>query len=102
MTATTRVRPYIWIIDKVFEDSDKRFVGVTGPSDGDILLLDKGTGRRFRLLTDDRDLIAEGRLFGDEKTADDFAPLDNFGMPNWGCTIISYWKPGEGGGWKDL
>jgi hypothetical protein len=53
---------------------------------------------RFRLLTDDREVLYEGR----SHSSSSFQPLECFGEPNAGCTIIQYWESGPGGGWKDL
>jgi hypothetical protein len=47
----------------------------------------------FRMLTDDRELVYEGRC--SDKS---LQPLDNFGGPNFGCTIIQYF---ENGAWVD-
>lgn len=92
-----------WIID-VDHDADKtakapsnaNAVGMIGPR------AYKGDGselhNKFRMLTDDREVVYEGRS-GDNS---DFGPLDDFGQPNYGCTIIQYWQAGPGGGWKDL
>jgi hypothetical protein len=38
---------------------------------------------RFRLLDDDREVYFMGRM-----EEEDFHPLDDFGMPGYGCTII--------------
>lgn len=60
---------------------------------------------QFRLLDDDRILYYEGVIAPVlDYTMDDvdawFAPLDDFGMPNAGCTIIRY--KNNMGGWEDL
>ena len=92
-----------WIIDvdhmadkEAKAPSNANAVGMAGPSTY------KGDGselhNKFRMLTDDRDLIYEGRC----SSKDSFQPLDNFGEPNAGCTIIQFWESGKGGGWKDL
>lgn len=93
-----------WIITKVFDESDQRCVGVFGPSSTEFTpdeLRNHPNGKKFRLLSDDHDLTAEGIYVGpdDERM---FSPLDNYGEGNWGCTIIEYWEPGKGGGWKQL
>ena len=84
-----------WIIDKDhFTEGEKtacnaNAVGLTGPSTY------KGDGseltNKFRMLTDDRDLVYEGRSSSNSS----FGPLDNFGMPNFGCTIIEYLMDGK-------
>jgi len=42
----------------------------------------------FKMYTDDKELVYEGYLVGDNE----FAPLDHFGGPNFGCTMISVRK----------
>ena len=49
------------------------------------------------MLDDDRNLYYKGRISGDY---DGFEPLDDYGMPNAGATIIQY--KGKSGGWEDL
>lgn len=93
-----------WIIDKDhIADPDARpgtndnAVGIMGPRSY------KGDGseltKKFRMLDDDRVLYYEGRCDTDD---DDNAlgPLDNFGTPNAGATIIQYWVQGKG--WTNL
>lgn len=91
-----------WIItkDKIETDS----VGVTGPSiatDADIARLKAGEGKRFRMLDDDGEIYYYGRqLEQSECTLDyesgffgqdsEFAPLDNYGAPNAGCTELQF------------
>lgn len=88
-----------WIIDKDHladptkpPKTNANAVGIAGPrsytGDG------KELTHKFRMLDDDRELVYEGR----SHDSSSFAPLDNFGMPNAGCTIIQYWDKG----WKDL
>ncbi|EEF58308.1 hypothetical protein [Pedosphaera parvula] len=51
--------------------------------------LKAGEGKEFRMLDDDKNLMASGRYIGpDDET--EFRPLDDFGMANWGCTMIQY------------
>jgi len=86
-----------WIIteDRI---EDGREVGTMGPF-GITLTGDevKAKGVRFRMLDDDGEVYYIGKavLAGDD---DGFGPLDNFGMPNAGCTRIDYWEKG----WKTL
>ena len=47
--------------------------------------LKQGHGFQFRMFDDDGELYYEGRC-----TIESFAPLDDFGMPNAGCTTIKY------------
>lgn len=95
-----------WIIDKdLLAEPDAKpgtnanAVGLKGPRGY------TGNGSelkcRFRMLDDDNEVYYEGRCDTDD---DDNAlrPLDDFGMPNAGCTTIQYWQTGKGGGWKNL
>ena len=50
---------------------------------------------RFRMRDDDGELCYEGALVGDDL----FAPLDDFGMPNAGCTSIEIF---DGRGWTSI
>ena len=84
---------------------DDRRVGVIGPSAISSVLtvrLKAGEGQRFRLIDDDNCLCYEGKFLDGPDVADEFQPLDCFGMPDAGCTRIDYWEPGKGGGWKPL
>jgi len=88
------------------KDSIMRDMGLTkvrGTVSGKIYYSKRyiGNGRlshRSRMLTDDRELCYEGR--SDDNSS--FEPLDCFGRPNFGCTIIQYWQAGKDGGWVDL
>lgn len=50
---------------------------------------------RFRMLDDDEEVYYEGYT----SISSSFDPLDDFGMPNAGCTDIQYRENGE---WKSL
>jgi hypothetical protein len=86
-----------WIITKDKIESDAK--GVTGPrtaSEADIKRLQAGEGKRFRMLDDDGEIYYYGRQL-ETSDADkgyyaenEFAPLDNFGTPNAGCTEIQF------------
>lgn len=88
---------YAWTIDKdvltasIGGDDES---GTTGPSNAPQTLLDRlaaGEGTRFRMLDDDGELYYEGRiLIDDEQDEEAFGPLNDFGMPNAGCTEIQY------------
>lgn len=99
---------YAWRITRDFfpmseaaEGTNGNALGVTGPRDApDDLVSAVGSellGERFRMLDDDGNVYYEGRIVGDY---DGFEPLDDFGMPNAGCTTIEY--RGSGGSWKQL
>ena len=70
-------------------------VGIVGGSRGARLtaqqIIEHPDAKRFRMLDDDGEIYYEGFLVGDE-----FAPLDNFGEPNAGCTSI---QVQENGAW---
>ena len=84
---------YAWIIDKDHYD-------------GAAELLDRlraGEGKHFRLKDDDGELYYEGRIIlaNDHEGDDEFAPLDEWGKPNAGCTTIEYQNP-KTGAWEVL
>jgi hypothetical protein len=91
-----------WIITKDKIESDAK--GVTGPgmaTDNDVKRLQAGEGVRFRMLDDDGEIYYYGRQLetsdctgayedGYYGAESEFAPLDNFGRPNAGCTEIQF------------
>lgn len=91
---------YAWIIteDHLAEHNSDSEVGVHGPrdvSDENVARLLKGEGDTFRMYDDDDELYYTGRLVvSGNLTHDDevacFGPLDDFGMPNAGCTSIRW------------
>ena len=89
-----------WIITKDLFDTDQGTeVGVFGPrgvSETAVASLKAGDGFKFRMLDDDGEVYYHGL----SSEADIFDPLDDFGMPNAGCTDIQY--RGRGGGWTSL
>ena len=88
--------PYGWIItkDKVSEGADEGVAGPRGLEDKVFLRLKAGEGLKWRMRDDDGEVYYEGRYIGD--TSEDlFAPLDDFGMPNAGCTDIEYFENGK-------
>lgn len=76
---------YRWTITKDHLDGkgEHSRVGTVGPFDAD----DKVTSNpeRFSLYDDDRNCYYEGMLYGD---FEGFEPLDDFGTPNAGCTMM--------------
>ncbi len=70
-------------------------VGIVGASCGIRLtaqeIIEHPNAKRFRMLDDDGEIYYEGYLVGD----DEFAPLDDFGEPNDGCTGIQIQVNGE-------
>lgn len=95
---------YGWIIDTDHIDNGTDN-GVIGPRNIDPdaavrLKKDPECGERFRMYDDDGELYYSGRilfdLFDDTDGYEvEFAPLDDFGMPNAGCTEIRYWQAGK-------
>ncbi|MDJ0463081.1 hypothetical protein [Streptomyces sp. H27-C3] len=90
---------YGWAIDiehDPMEGRDEK--GTTGPSNITLEMaerLRKGEGRTFRMYDDDGVLNYTGRIVtaeDDEGGEVDFAPLDDFGKPNAGCTEIHYFN----------
>jgi len=89
---------YAWVIDKNYVDD---FENVSGPSGAEKLLMDKlraGDGQKFRMFDGDGELYYTGRVVGE---FEGFEPLDDYGMPNAGCTEIHY-KDFCGAGWQPL
>lgn len=88
---------YAWVIDRDhLDDGQDSEVGVSGPSTASNVLLvqlkQRGAGTKFRMRDDDGILYYEGRILidGDEDGEELFGPLEDFGMPNAGCTEIQY------------
>jgi hypothetical protein len=80
---------YHWVITTDHIDEGKSR-GLQGPG-GSTASVDEITanGLAFRLNDDDGELYYEGVYLGpDDENL--FAPLDDFGMPNAGCTSIQY------------
>ena len=90
-----------WTIteDAVAEDGSEpgtygNAVGVTGPGDATLTaeqIISHPQAKRFRMYDDDHTFCYAGYLVGD----DEFAPLDDFGEPNAGCTGIEILENGE-------
>lgn len=83
--------------------TNRNAVGVMGPSDisdavQEQLLARKG--RAFRMYDGDNVHYYSGRFIGDSEGEEGFAPLEDFGAPNAGCTRIDYAYPG--GEWRTL
>ncbi len=73
--------------------SNRNAKGMTGPHNA--IIREDWLKHKFRMLDDDREVYYEGR--SDNYAG--FGPLDDFGMPNAGCTIIQYM---ENGAWRDI
>ena len=82
---------YGWIITKdvVSNGEDE---GRMGPRSTTLSADDiKSRGRDFRMYDDDSNLYYEGKAVWDkDEETSGFAPLENFGTPNAGCTYIKY------------
>lgn len=88
---------YGWIITWTQDDEP---AGTIGPR-GCLYSADaiKAQGREFRLLDDDGIHYYSGYYVGpDDESL--FAPLDDYGLPNAGCTTIQYRD--ERGAWQTL
>lgn len=55
-------------------------------------IIEDGFTEKFELYDDDEELYYSGYAKQTNDT-DGFEPLDDFGMPNAGCTIIKYYNP---------
>lgn len=92
---------YAWTITRDHIDAGEA-QGTLGPSDA---LLDTPEAIKshpeavkFKMYDDDDELYYSGvAVLGDDESG--FEPLDDFGMPNAGCTRIDYFERGE---WRTL
>ncbi len=86
--------PYKWTITKdLVSDPEETCVGITGPHNANLDNIDLPD--RFRMYDDDQERCYEGVcncLSSKHKQVDGFEPLDDFGEPNAGCTIIAYFQ----------
>jgi hypothetical protein len=92
--------PYGWII--VSDLLDDRTVAIIGPRNISPAIeaqLRNGAGETFRLKDDDGEPYFLGRFIGDSTSEHAFGPLDDYGMPDSGCTSIEYHR---GGRWEVL
>lgn len=101
------VAPYVWLVDH--DHLDNKDVSIAGP--GTSVHYVEGESReslaekiknhpeakQFRMYDDDGELYYSGYYVGPGE--EEFAPLDDFGTPNAGCTEIHYLEDGE---WKQL
>jgi hypothetical protein len=91
---------YAWIIDTDHIDAghDASTIGPrnVSPLMENALQSDKKHGIPFKMYDDDGELYYSGRILLNLSDPDafeggeEFAPLDDFGMPNAGCTSIHY------------
>ena len=80
---TTEPPKYRWKItrDRINDDGSEK--GISGPRGCDDNL--KTNPKRFSMYDDDGECYYEGMIYGDY---DGLEPLDDFGMPNAGCTYV--------------
>jgi hypothetical protein len=109
-TGLVRCHSYAWAITKdvmpqegAKEGTVENAVGLTGPRYGLPLTYDEivkhPKGKKFRMLTDDDEILYEGVFVDENDKYDGFEPKDDFGEPNAGCTTIEYLEDGV---WKTL
>lgn len=96
-----------WIITRVYDTDPeiRKEIGMSGPSDASYddrqRLLNTTSAPyiiAFRMRDDNGDLIYGGRQIlrpGVTSDEDWSAPLDDFGAPNYGCTIIEHFIDGR-------
>ena len=80
---------YIWHV--TYDHLEDKVINIVGPYDADEKELVKCT-RVFRMFDDDGVLYYEGVMSDD---CEGFEPLDDFGMPNAGCTEIRLLEDGK-------
>lgn len=77
-----------WVITKFFDEEELGQTYKNATFDEIKLLQEIGYTEKFRMYTDDDEVIYEGFA----KECVHFEPLDDFGMPNYGCTYIMYYN----------
>lgn len=96
---------YVWLITQDYfpESWSPSRIGLTGPRAATPEQIEgikdgvDGSFEEFKMFDDDKNLYFEGRISGDYEG---FEPLDDFGMPDSGCTSIWY-RQGDGS-WEPL
>ena len=84
---------YAWIID--VDHIEMNETPTMGPSNmtpelaARLIALKKDEGQKFKMYDGDGELYYSGRIIGEY---DGFEPLDDFGMPNAGCTEIKLYN----------
>lgn len=109
--ASGRGAGYVWIVTRDEQTESTGTIGPAGAAKADIASLKIfGESRGyavidssvFRMYDDDGVLYYEGLLMETTKdAATGFEPLDDFGMPNAGCTRIEYLNL-KTGKWEEL
>ena len=83
---------YGWVITADLLGDERSDVGTVGPSGCPFSAEHiERDGSKFRMKDDDGEVYYEGRIIlGEDEEW--FGPLDDFGMPNAGCTSIEYYN----------
>lgn len=99
---------YAWMIDTDYEGFQDalRTLPIFGPygmtDEQETLLLAHGEDtHEFRLFDDDGNMYYSGWYVGDPNAEEAFGPLDDFGMPDSGCTRIDFLDKSTGK-WEEL
>ena len=97
---------YAWIIDwgnpKIDLQDEIRQMGPSTISNEQVAILaEPDNGEKFKMYDDDGMKYYEGRIIGERDYEAGFEPLDDFGMPNAGCTDIRY-KNKKTGEWESI
>lgn len=91
---------YAWIITTDhFDGTAAKIEGPRDASPAKLAELHAGGGTPFRMRDDDGELYFSGRFAGDDTSEAAFGPLQDYGMPDSGCTSIEYLR---GGRWEVL
>lgn len=92
---------YGWVItEDKFHPNYTFAMGPSGCKFSREEILEKGLA--FRMLDDDHEVYVYGRCMSDEEGGigeEYFGPLDDYGTPGLGCTMIQY---DVGNGWETL
>lgn len=93
---------YGWLITHDYlEGPQHGCEGVWGPNQTPFSRDDiKHHGRPFLLKDGDGEILYQGLFLGDASSEEGFGPLDDFGEPNAGCTVIEYRN--SSGKWEQL
>lgn len=91
------MRAWIITVDHLAGEGERGDVGMAGPrgiTPEQVASLQAGEGREFRLYDDDQIIYYTGRsIWSDDEDGDEgqvFGPLDDFGAPSAGCTLIKW------------
>ena len=93
-----RPNTYHWMVDRAYGPCSNEKLPVHGPGDCDVDEAFGPNSERFLMMDDDGEIYYGGLIQGTDYQG--FEPLDDFGMPNAGCTEIHYIN--ADGGWDQL